>query len=69
VQQSADTADFNEFMRENNFTDSQIAFLTSILAGTPTSRTSTGEQTTSRPNNSGWQAVGAIAAPLLSAFL
>lgn len=61
VEQAKNTSDYGQFMREQGFTDQQIAFLTQILSGTPTAKTTTGEQmqTTSQPNNSGWQALGA----------
>lgn len=68
VAQAENDANYAEFLRKQNFTNNEIAFLTSILAGTPTTKTTTGDgtQTTSQPNNSGWQAVGAIGASLLS---
>lgn len=71
VRQAEDTAKLNEFMRAKNFTNDEVAFLTSILAGTPYSKTTTGDETKtqSEPNNSGWQAVGALGSTLLSAFI
>lgn len=71
VQQAQDTANYNEFLRSKNFTNDEIAFLTSILSGTPYSKTTEGEsmKTQSEPNNSGWQAVGALGGTLLNAFI
>jgi hypothetical protein len=70
VAQAQNTADYNEFMRKTNFTNDEIAFLTSILSGTPVSKTVTGDsmETTSQPDNSGWGAVGSIAGALFSAI-
>lgn len=67
VAQAQNDADYNEFLRQQGWTNNEIAYLTSILAGTPTTKTTTGDttQTTSQPNNSGWQAVGGIASALL----
>jgi hypothetical protein len=66
VAQKTDDANFNEFMRKNGFTDNQVAFLTSVLKGTPTAQTTTkaGTETTSQPNNTGWQAIGGLASAL-----
>jgi hypothetical protein len=64
VTQTGLDKDFEEHLRKTGWQDSQIAFLTQILAGTPTSKTTTGEQTTSQPNNSGWQALGTLASAL-----
>jgi hypothetical protein len=70
VEQAQNTADYNEFLRKTNFTNDEIAFLTSILSGTPVSKTVTGDstETTSQPDNSGWGAVGSIAGALFSAI-
>lgn len=66
VQQKADDAQFNEFMRKQGFDSNQVAFLTSILKGTPSTTWQFGQkqETTSQPNNSGWQAVGTLASAL-----
>lgn len=68
VAQQKDTADLNEFMRKQGFTDSQVQFLSQILKGTPGTTTTTGNQTgtqvTQQPNNTGWQAVGTLASAL-----
>lgn len=64
VQQSSDDAAYQEEMRKQGFTDNQVAFLTSVLKGTPTATTTTGQQTTSQPNNTGWQAIGTLASAL-----
>lgn len=73
VQQQTNDANFNEFMRKQGFTDNQVQFLTSILKGTPTAQTTTTagnqNQTTSQPDNSGWQAVGTAASLAAQLFL
>lgn len=72
VNQATDTAAQQEFMRKIGFGDSQIQFLTQLLAGTPTDKTTTnnttGQQTVSQPDNSGWQAIGSLAGSLFSAI-
>ena len=70
VQQQADTANQAEFMRQQGFTDQQISFLTSVLSGTPTAQTTTGnsDQITSQPDNSGWQALAALGGAILKPF-
>lgn len=69
VAQAENDAKYKEFMRQNNFTNDQVAFLTSILSGTPTSKTTEGVATEAKPNNSGWQAVGSLAGTILSAAI
>lgn len=66
VQQAGLDANYDEAMRKQGFTDNQIQFLTSILKGTPapTTTTGSGNQTTSQPNNTGWQAIGTLASAL-----
>lgn len=67
AQKQADV-DYANFQQQNGgFTKDMISYLTALLAGTPTAKTTTGEatQTTSVPNNSGWQAVGTLASALL----
>lgn len=65
TQQAADTANYNQFLRQQGWTDQQIALLTSILSGTPQPTTTTGSQTTSQPDNSGFQMIGSLASALL----
>lgn len=66
VEQAGSDFDYNEFLRQTNFTNNEIAFLTSILAGTPTAKTTTGTVSQLEPNNSGWEGVGALGGALLS---
>jgi hypothetical protein len=64
-QQKMDT-DYQEYLRKTGWTNNEIAFLTSILAGTPTEKITDGTQTTSQPDNSGWGAIGTLASAAFS---
>lgn len=64
ITQTGMDRDFEEHLRATGWQDNQIAFLTQILGGTPTSKTTTGEQTIQQPNNTGWQALGALGGAL-----
>lgn len=68
VEQGRLDADYEQFLRQQGWTNNEIAFLTTLLAGTPTTKTTNneGQSIKSEPNNSGWQAVGSIATSLLS---
>jgi hypothetical protein len=56
--QAADTAKFQEFLRGQGWDAQKIALVTSALAGTPRSTTSTTVE--EAPNNSGWGMVGSL---------
>lgn len=68
VEQTQKDFDFSEFMRQQGFDAQSAAFLTNLLAGTPMNKTETGESTAieSKPNNSGWQALGTLASALFN---
>jgi hypothetical protein len=68
IAQKAADVDYDTFRQQNGgFDKEMISWLTQLLAGTPTAKTTTGEQmaTESAPNNSGWQMVGTLASALL----
>jgi hypothetical protein len=67
TQQAADTANYQEFLRGQQWTPQQIALLTSVLSGTPHDTTQV--TTDQKPDNSGYQMLGTLGGTLLSAFI
>lgn len=62
--QAKDTADMQEFLRQQGWDQQQISWLTSVLAGTPHGSTSTAVE--EKPNNSGWGMVGSLVGSIIS---
>jgi hypothetical protein len=58
AQQGADTAAYQEFLRQQNYSPQMLQLLTSVLAGTPHDTSSS--STTQAPDNSGYGLLGAI---------
>jgi hypothetical protein len=56
-------ANFQEFMRKQNYSPDMIKLLTSVLAGTPHNTSQVA--TTEKPDNSGYGMIGALAGPAL----
>jgi hypothetical protein len=58
VQQGADTASYNEFLRQQSYSPQMLQLLTSVLSGTPHDTMSS--STTQAPDNSGYGLLGAV---------
>lgn len=67
VDQASNDAQYQQFLRQQGWTNDEIAFLTSVLRGTPTATTTTGQSVTQEPDNSGWGIIGSIVGSLASA--
>jgi hypothetical protein len=65
IEQKKLDAGFEEFLRGQGWDAEKIKLFTGALAGTPYSKTTTGDVTESQPDNSGWGFLGSAAGALL----